>query len=201
MPKKIVTAPNSVLRTRSVDFILPDQLELAQKHLRNLRDTLLPDQQSIGVGLANPQVGKNARLFLTLFPESSNAENTDYPTDAEAQNSSLSAYLNPEIIDRSDTFTFGPNAKEPILEGCLSIPDFFGPVPRHDWVTLRYLSPSQEERTQTFRGFAARVIQHEYDHLEGMLFTDYLLQHQLPLYHRNRRNQLDEVDLSLASQW
>lgn len=201
MSKKIVTAPNSILRTRSTDFILPDQLELAIKHARNLRETLVPDHESIGVGLANPQIGKNSRLFVTFLPESSNAENTDYPGDAEANNSVLTTYFNPELIDRSNTMTFGPNPKEPILEGCLSIPGFYGPVPRHEWVTLRYLSSTQEEHTQTFRGFTARVIQHEYDHLQGILFTDYLLNNQLPLYQRNRRNQLEEVDLSLATPW
>lgn len=201
MNKKIITAPNVILRTKSKDISLNRDRRLLNKYTQDLQDTLLPKDGAIGVGLALPQIGKNGRIFSTFLPESSNSIDTDYPSDAESKKSLLRHFYNPSMIDRSDLLTFGPNSKEPILEGCLSIPGFYGPVPRHEWVTLAFQTEEGTRRTETFKGFFARVIQHEFDHLEGILFTDYILKEGLPLYQRNAKNQLDEIHPELAKNW
>ena len=110
----------------------------------------------------------------------------------------LAVYINPEIVTHSDQLTLGPDKKHPTLEGCLSIPGLYGPVPRWTEITLSYQELVEEkliDRTQTFDNFAARVVQHEVDHLNGILFTDYSLQYDLPVYQENKKTDtLDEID-------
>jgi peptide deformylase len=77
-----------------------------------------------------------------------------------------------------------PNA-EADLEGCLSIPGIYGPVPRWSWIELEYQLVQDGElvtKTERFTDFTARIIQHEYDHLQGVLFTDHILEYGLPAY-------------------
>ena len=98
----------------------------------------------------------------------------------------LKIFLNPVIVDHSKETTYGADAEDPILEGCLSIPGIYGPVPRWEWVKVRYQTIDHRsqpvEKTERFSDFDARVIQHEYDHLQGILFTDYSLKMDLPVY-------------------
>lgn len=102
-----------------------------------------------GVGLAGPQVGIAKRIFVMCEPE------------GEPR-----CIVNPEILDKS-----GSEVGE---EGCLSMPRIYGQVPRATWLRLRGLDEHGEEIEFEARGFAARIIQHEYDHLEGILFPDRL---------------------------
>lgn len=129
-----------------------------------------------GVGLSAPQIGKNARLFVTWLSAD---------PEADPSKSDLKIYGNPVITAHSQDVTLGPDPEDPVLEGCLSIPKIYGPVPRYEWVELSFETMengtmvSKEERAE---GFLARVIQHEFDHLEGILFTDYSLKYDLPVY-------------------
>ena len=86
--------------------------------------------------------------------------------------------------------TFGPDKKEPTLEGCLSIPGLYGPIPRWEDIKLEFQEVIEDElrtRTETFTDFAARVVQHEEDHLNGVLFVDYTEKFDLPLYKEDTR--------------
>lgn len=173
--KPILTVPQEILRKISVDVIFDKKtLELS----RELADTLFAKNNPKGVGLSAPQIGKNKRMFVTwLAPDPE-----DDPTPEN-----LEVFINPVIIGQSKEVTFGPDKDDPILEGCLSIPTLYGPVPRYEWVEVQYQTlegnlGSPISREQCFTGFAARVIQHEFDHLEGILFTDYSLKHDLPVY-------------------
>ncbi|WP_321998071.1 peptide deformylase [Draconibacterium orientale] len=114
---------------------------------------------SDGVGLAAPQVGLSIRLFV--IDASSGAE------EEPELEGFKKVFINPEIIEtKGDEWTMN--------EGCLSLPEIREDVDRPDEVTIKYLDENFEEHTETYKGFAGRVIQHEYDHLEGILFVDYL---------------------------
>ena len=88
--------------------------------------------------------------------------------------------------------------KEPYLEGCLSIPKIYGPVLRHQSIKIKFsiinYQLSITEKTSVFSGFPARVIQHELDHLDGILFTDRSIQQELPIY-EEQRGKLVEIKL------
>lgn len=110
-----------------------------------------------GVGLAAPQVGKSWRVFVV------DAE----PMDEEKLKGFKHAFINPEIVEEEgETWEYE--------EGCLSIPKIQENISRKPKVTLKYYDADWNEHQETFEGLAARVIQHEYDHIEGVLFTDYL---------------------------
>ncbi|WP_163323041.1 peptide deformylase [Draconibacterium mangrovi] len=114
---------------------------------------------SDGVGLAAPQVGLSIRLFV--IDASSGA---DEEPELEGFKK---VFINPEIIEtKGDEWTMN--------EGCLSLPEIREDVNRPDEVTIKYLDENFDEYIETYKGFAGRVIQHEYDHLEGILFVDYL---------------------------
>ncbi len=129
---------------------------------------------SDGVGLAAPQVGKSIRLFL--IDASSGA---DEEPELEGFKK---VFINAEIIETS--------GEEWVMnEGCLSLPEIREDVTRKDEVRIRYFDENFVEHEETFKGFAGRVIQHEYDHLEGVLFIDYLS----PLRKRLLKSKLNAI--------
>ncbi len=180
----IVRAPHKALRTvatpiTSVDTKLRQQLEALQYTLK--RTTNPP-----GVGLASPQIDHLHRAFTTQLM---------HPHTEEYH---VRLFLNPRIVDASDKHVTGPNPRNPDLEGCLSIPYLYGPVSRPEWITLTWqeLTDStdlSEWHTETFFDFSARVMQHELDHLNGVLFTDYILSQNQPLY-REEKGELELVE-------
>lgn len=198
MRKSIIVVPNPILRAKSMPVDLKKDLKLIKKLVADLEETLEKKERPKGVGLSSPQIGKNLRVFSTLLPTSANEVDQGRPTDAEKDLAKLTTYINPEIVETSKNVTFGPDAKDPILEGCLSIPKLYGPVPRWTWIKLRYTTPQQEVLENTFHGFFARVIQHEYDHLEGILFIDYIKKYELPFYEM-RGTKMSEIDRSIIN--
>lgn len=116
-----------------------------------------------GVGLAGPQIGKDWRIFVVDgTPINEGAEEID-----ESLVNFKKAFINAEIIEES-------GEEWPYEEGCLSIPGVRADVKRPSIVTIKYRDENWIERTESYSGMAARIIQHEYDHIEGILFTDYL---------------------------
>lgn len=196
MRKSILTVPNQILRAKSVAVDLTKNLDLINKYIADLEETLEKKANPKGVGLSLPQIGKNLRIFSTYLPDSSNTLDQGRPDEKEKEQAKLTTYINPEIVENSKDRTFGPDPNDPILEGCLSIPGLYGPVPRFSWVTLRYTTPQFEEKTNKFAGFFARVIQHELDHLEGVLFTDYVLKYELPFF-ESRKGKMIEIDRNI----
>jgi len=178
---KILTIPHPALTTVSKPISVFDTK--LTRFISDLESTLKNKKNPEGVGLSAPQVGKNIRLFSTYLE-----------TDSGRQ---LKSYLNPKITKTSSKLTLGPDPKKPYLEGCLSIPDIYGAVWRHFWVELEYQTLT-DQKPQThrlkFKGFEARVIQHEYDHLEGILFTQRSINDNLPLY-KEVGQQLVEIEL------
>lgn len=130
--------------------------------LDNMFETMLA---SSGVGLAAPQIGLPIRIFIVDC--SPFAEDENYANIAEDLKSFKKVFINAEKMEET-----GEDWK--FNEGCLSIPGVREDVSRPEKITLRYMDENFEEKTETFTDIRARVIQHEYDHIEGVLFTDYL---------------------------
>ena len=112
-----------------------------------------------GVGLAAPQIGKAIRIFLV--------DTVQTMEEGEEDNGIKMAFINAHVVEESGA----PWSYE---EGCLSIPNIRGEVSRPEQVTIKWVDEEWNEHQQTFNGINARVIQHEYDHIEGKLFTEQL---------------------------
>jgi peptide deformylase len=171
----ILSVPHPILRKKSVavDKITPD----IQKMIDELKETMVDAHDPEGVGLSLPQIGYNIRGFVTYLDKK------------------LKIYLNPIILDMSEEKTLGGTPERPTLEGCLSIPWLYGPVWRPKKIKIQALDEHGVEFTKTLSSFPARLAMHEYDHLEGVLFTDYTLKENLPLYLLDReQNKFVEVE-------
>jgi peptide deformylase len=127
-----------------------------------------------GVGLAAPQVGLSIRLFVI--------DAIPFAEDDENLKEFKKVFINPQVIEES-------GEKWSFNEGCLSIPDIREDVNRHQTLTINYFDENWQEHRETYDGLAARVIQHEYDHIEGKLFTDKLS----PLRKAMLKNRLDSI--------
>jgi len=137
----------------------------------NLWDTMY---QSDGIGLASPQVGKSVRIFVI--------DGTPLEEDDPSLKDFKVTFINPEILDRhGDDKTYE--------EGCLSIPNLREEIVRPEKVRIRYYDRDFNQHEEEYSGIAARIIQHEYDHLQGVLFTDKVA----PLKKRMLRNKLNAI--------
>lgn len=114
-------------------------------------------KKSNGVGLAAPQIFISKQIMII-----SSQPNKRYPNAPLMKNEVL---INPKIIKKSKKM-------KKDWEGCLSIPGIRALVPRHEKIKIKYLDENANEKTQTFEGFIARIFQHEYDHLIGLVFID-----------------------------
>lgn len=169
MIKPIVAYGTPVLRKIATE-ITKDYPEL-DVTIKNLYDTL---ENSEGVGLAAPQIGLSIRIFVI----DANGFAEDYP-DAKGFKRT---FINPQILELTgEEWLFN--------EGCLSFPGIFEDVSRPEFVKLRYLDEKFEEHIETFSGICARIIQHEYDHLDGKCFIDHLT----PLKRRMLTGKLNNI--------
>ena len=149
------------------------------KLIENMYETMY---NAKGVGLAAPQVGLDLRLFV-------NDSTQMIEEDSKSPDKGIKrTFINAEIIEES-----GP--KWSFEEGCLSIPDVRENVQRQTHVRIRYQDESFNQHEETFEGITARVIQHEYDHIEAVLFTDYLK----PLKRRLLKKRLDNISKGKVS--
>lgn len=157
----IVAYGDPVLRAKTTE-ISPDYPELKQL-IDHMYETMYA---ASGVGLAAPQIGKSIRLFITDATPMADDEDLTKEEAALLKNFKK-VFINPMIEEET--------GKEwDFNEGCLSIPDIREDVGRKPVVTISYQDENFKNHTETFQGIAARIIQHEYDHLEGVLFTDKL---------------------------
>lgn len=121
-----------------------------------------------GVGIAAPQIGASIRLFVidgSPFAEKDDDEEED--PKAAGMEGFKKVFINPKITDEVGE-EWGFN------EGCLSIPKIREEVFRKEQITITYFDQNWKKQSETFDGYKARIIQHEYDHIEGILFTDHL---------------------------
>jgi peptide deformylase len=134
--------------------------------LQSLVDNMLETMHSAnGIGLAAPQIGLDLRLFIVDV--SPLAEDEDYEDIAEELKDFKKVFINAKILEESgEEWKFN--------EGCLSIPDVREDIKRKETILIEYFDENFVKHTDTFSDIRARVIQHEYDHIEGILFTDHL---------------------------
>lgn len=153
------------------DPILKKECEEIDENYPNLKQ-LISDMfetmyKAKGVGLAAPQIGKNIRLFIVDgSPFAEDEEEEDNPL-AEGIDNFKKVFINPIIEEEV-------GEDWPFQEGCLSIPKIRENVSRKPDITVSYYDENWELKEESYSGYAARIFQHEYDHIEGVLFTDYL---------------------------
>jgi peptide deformylase len=157
----IVAYGDPVLRKVAKDIV---KGELDVKKLSD--DMFETMYKAAGVGLAAPQIGKDIRMFVVDgIAINDNLEDDEEPD--ESLYGFKKTFINAEILNEDgDEWEYE--------EGCLSLPGLRADVYRPEFVTIRYFDTDWVEHTETFNGFAARIIQHEYDHIDGILFTDHL---------------------------
>ena len=173
----IVTYGTPVLRTVAKE-ITPNYPNL-EKLIADMWETLYA---SSGVGLAAPQVNKDIRLFIVdsiqLFANQEENEKGKYPDEPGFKK----VFINAKIKELNGE-PWGYN------EGCLSIPKIREDVVRPETVTIEYVDENFVPHTETFIGLTARIIQHEYDHIDGKLFIDYLK----PLKRKMLQGKLNDI--------
>ncbi len=172
----IVAFGDPVLRKVTVDI---DNSVDVKKLSEDMFETMY---NAKGVGLAAPQIGLNLRIFVVdgrPFNEGEDMEERDKDPSLIDFKQVL---INADILDEK--------GKEwAFEEGCLSIPDIREDVYRPEFVTINFFDENWVEHTKTYEGLAARIIQHEYDHIDGILFTDHLN----PVKKRMLKNKLAKI--------
>jgi len=186
---KIVTSPSKILVQKAGNVKSFDNK--LKKILSSMEETLLATYDPIGVGLAAPQVGLPLRIFQMK------------PTEK----SKVTSYINPVIVStseeeevphfegRNEKTNKPESSKNKLLEGCLSIPNIWGNVTRKKEVVLSWQDENGNNFKQTFTGFPAIIIQHEVDHLNGILFTTHVIAQNEKLFksHKNKEEE-DEFE-------
>ena len=188
---KILVTPNISLLSQSVSVTKFDRK--LTKEISEMKKTLNATYDPVGVGLAAPQVGILKRFFLAK------------PKDK------TQVFINPEILESSGeeipSFTNSPKierkkpkaSRKKLLEGCLSIPNIWGNVARKKEIKLRYQDIEGKVHIENIKGFLSVIIQHELDHLNGILFTKHVLAQKEQLYrsHKNAQgeDEFEEIEV------
>ncbi len=173
----IVAYGHPVLRKVAQD-INPGYPQL-EKFIADMWETMYA---SSGVGLAAPQVNRDIRLFvvdtLQMFQNMEEDEKNEYPGDTGIKE----VFINARVVELD-------GEEWPYNEGCLSIPKIREDIFRHETVTLAYMDAGFQPQTKTYTGLSARVVLHEYDHIEGKLFID----HISPLKRKLMKGRLNDI--------
>ena len=173
----VVAYGHPVLR-RVADEISPEYPELA-KLIGDMWETMY---HTNGVGLAAPQINKSVRIFVMdteqIVEGFDEEDKKDFPDEKPIKRVFINAH---KIEDHGEPWAYN--------EGCLSIPKVREDIKRPEFVTINYLDENFVEHEETFAGITARVIQHEYDHIDGKLFIDYIA----PLKKRLIKKKLDDI--------
>jgi peptide deformylase len=170
----IVTAPNPVLSTNANSVAKVDQTIL--NLIKQMEEALDAATDPIGVGLAAPQVG----ISLTIF------------VIKPSPKAKLQVFINPKIT-KVEERTGKAKGKTKKLEGCLSLKDIWGEVERAKAVWLEYLDIDGKPHHKKFNGFIATIIQHEVDHLKGILFPKRVLEQKGTLYESKKNSKGEDI--------
>lgn len=172
---QILNAPNEVLSKKSDPIKSVDSSILS--FIEQMSQALESATDPIGVGLAAPQAGKSLQLFI-VKPK---------------VNSKILVFINPKILDQKPSVKTKKGHKHKKLEGCLSLKDIWGEVERSPQITLEYMDEKGRKHTKVFNGFMATIIQHEMDHLEGVLFPKRVLEQKGILYKSEKDEKGQDV--------
>jgi peptide deformylase len=176
----IISAPNEVLSQNAKEVEKIDESII--KLLKDMEISLNSATDPIGVGLAAPQIGRSLRIFIAK------------PT----LKSKLHVFINPKIIKLSAPQKKKSEERTRKLEGCLSLPNIWGEVLRYDQIFLEYEDEKGEKHEKLFKGFLATIIQHEVDHLDGILFPKRVLEQKGTLYKSEKNEKGEDVFEELA---
>ena len=194
---KIVTAPNPILSGNSKPVKKIDKFIL--NLIRGMGKTLLAAKDPEGVGLAAPQVGKLLQIFITKPSPKSPIQVFINPV-ITLNSADPNADKRPKTTQRksaSRSAKISDSSKK--LEGCLSLPNIWGEVNRPPIITLFYLDRNGGIHTKTFKGLFSTIIQHEIDHLNGILFPKRVLEQKGTLYksHKDEKGEdvFEEIEL------
>ena len=155
----ILAYGNPVLKKKAKN-ISNDFIKL-NEFIENMWETM---NNANGVGLAAPQVGLSFRVFIVDTSPFADSESMN-KDEFELVSSFKKVFINPVIINETGN-------KWDFNEGCLSIPEVRADVKRPETILIKYFDEDFNQHQQSFNGIIARVVQHEYDHIEGVLFTD-----------------------------
>ena len=158
----IIAFGNPILKRKAED--IPENFEGLSSLLTDMFETMYAAK---GVGLAAPQIGESIRLFIVDGSPFSNEEGEEIDPKAIGIEGFKKVFINPIIEEESGDLW-------PFQEGCLSIPKIRENVSRKERICVSYYDENWSFHRDEFDGYKARIIQHEYDHLEGILFTDKL---------------------------
>lgn len=162
--KQIIYTPHPVLVTPATRVKKIDRQTL--KLITQMRQILASADNPKGVGLAAPQIDMSQRIFL-IWPD---------------RKKPIQVFINPEYVKKSKKVVETIPGKTNQLEGCLSIPRVWGKVKRHLWVEISYQDEQGQLQVKKFTNFPAVIVQHEMDHLDGILFTRKVIEQQSTLY-------------------
>jgi len=180
----IVSAPNPVLSQKTKPYNFADNS--LPKLLKEMEEALNSADDPKGVGLAAPQIGKSVAVFIAK------------PKD----NGKIHVFVNPKIVemDKRAKVSTGirkrktkNGKKEKRLEGCLSLHNVWGEVKRAPSVELSYFDQKGTPHTKKFKGFTATIVQHEVDHLNGILFPKHVLEQKGQLYRSTRNKKGEDI--------
>lgn len=167
------------------DPVLKRECEEVDENHEGLRELIANMFETMynasGVGLAAPQIDKNLRLFIV--------DGSPFAEDEELSDEERTFMQDFKKVFINPIITEEKGKKWAFKEGCLSIPNIREDVSREPEITIEYENENFELVTETYDGFAARIIQHEYDHIEGILFTDKLS----PLRRRLLKGKLRDI--------
>jgi len=187
---EIITTPNPVLIKTAEPVIKFDR----KLHLliKDMEQTLLATVDPVGVGLAAPQVGVSLRIFQMKPTEKAKVTTYINPIiNKVSEEEEIPTSTNSEKIEHRKP----GESKGKLLEGCLSIPNIWGNVTRKKELTLSWQDEFGVEHSKDFTEFPAVIVQHEMDHLNGILFTTHVISQGEKLYksHKNDAGE-DEFD-------
>jgi peptide deformylase len=173
----IITLPNPTLRTRSkkVGLITKEVKDLAENMISATIDWENSREHELGVALAAVQVDETLRIIVVR----NDFDNKDDRT--------FQVFINPEITKYE-----GQELED--LEGCLSVPDIYGKVKRFEKIRLKALSLDGKQIRMNLDGFIARIIQHEVDHTNGMVFIDHIKNNEEAFFRLNKEGELEKLN-------
>ncbi len=162
--KPIIHIPNAVLSTPAKEVKVFDKK--LNKIIADMKKALIATKNPKGVGLAAPQIGLPLRIFITRPNEKTE----------------IRVFINPTIINKSNNLTDGVPERESKMEGCLSVPNLWGKVHRASSITLAFFDEKGIAHEDVFTGFLSTIIQHETDHVNGILFVQRVLEQKEKLF-------------------
>jgi peptide deformylase len=172
---EIVKAPSPVLSAKAKRIPKADKAIL--RLISAMEEALLAATDPIGVGLTAPQVGKSLQLFIAK------------PT----AKTKIMVFINPVILQKTNREILSKKEQHRKLEGCLSLVNIWGEVKRFDDIVLSYSDEKGRRHKRKFSGFMSIIIQHEIDHLNGILFPKRVLEQKGTLYKSEKDDKGQDV--------